>query len=392
MLRASIAYVVYFVAIGAAVPYLAVYYRELGLDLQTIGLLAALSAAVQLVSAPVWGGLSDASPRSRVPLATAAVLAGVAALGLAQARALPAIIGAVVVLSVGLSGIGPILDARAVDTVRDDRSRYAHLRVWGSISFIVTAPLVGLVVDRQGAGGFFLVYVPALLLTALASLALDRRSGPRLATSDVLHGASAVLRDRQLALFMCGALLAWTALAGVSAFFSIYLVQLGAAGNLVGLAWSVGALVEVPVMWAFPALARRFGTERLIVFGAAILVARAACYSVLTSPAALVGVSLLTGLGFGLLLVGGITFVAHHAPRGLSATAQGVFSATVNGLASILGSGLAGLGAAAVGIPGLFAACAAAGLVAVGVIAAAVLPAAGPSPITIRLANEESAP
>lgn len=50
--RAASTYIVYFVAVGAAFPYLPVHYRALGLDLGTIGLLAALSAATQLVAAP----------------------------------------------------------------------------------------------------------------------------------------------------------------------------------------------------------------------------------------------------------------------------------------------------------------------------------------------------
>lgn len=41
--RVSIAYVAYFAAVGAAWPYLPIYYRELGLSLAAIGALAAAS-------------------------------------------------------------------------------------------------------------------------------------------------------------------------------------------------------------------------------------------------------------------------------------------------------------------------------------------------------------
>ncbi len=54
--RAAGTYIVYFVAVGASFPYLPVHYRALGLDLDTIGFLAALSAATQLVAAPAGGG------------------------------------------------------------------------------------------------------------------------------------------------------------------------------------------------------------------------------------------------------------------------------------------------------------------------------------------------
>src|SRR5450759_3746414 len=56
--RAASTYIVYFVAVGAAFPYLPVHYHALGLDLGTIGLLAPLSAATQVVAAPAWGATS----------------------------------------------------------------------------------------------------------------------------------------------------------------------------------------------------------------------------------------------------------------------------------------------------------------------------------------------
>ena len=65
MRRVTLAYVVYFAAIGAGFPYLPVYYRSLGLDLGAVGAVTAVQAATQLVMAPVWGGLADAFPRTR---------------------------------------------------------------------------------------------------------------------------------------------------------------------------------------------------------------------------------------------------------------------------------------------------------------------------------------
>ena len=73
--RIFVAYLVYFVALGAAFPYLPVYYRQLGLGLTEIGLLTALQAGIQLVLAPVWGGLGDRFPRSRATLPLAALVA-----------------------------------------------------------------------------------------------------------------------------------------------------------------------------------------------------------------------------------------------------------------------------------------------------------------------------
>src|SRR4249919_1384362 len=89
--RILLAYLVYFASIGTAFPYLPVFYRDLGLTLAEIGVLTAMQAAVQLLLAPVWGGLADRFPRSRLSLPLAAVVAVVGASILFQATEIPAI-------------------------------------------------------------------------------------------------------------------------------------------------------------------------------------------------------------------------------------------------------------------------------------------------------------
>ena len=150
--RAASTYIVYFVAVGAAYPYLPVHYRALGLDLGTIGLLAALAAATQLLAAPAWGALADLFGRSRLTLPAAAIVAASGAFALALAREPIPVIAAVVVLSVGLAGISPVLDARTIELLGADRARFGRVRVWGSASFVVSAALCGPLLDAWGPG------------------------------------------------------------------------------------------------------------------------------------------------------------------------------------------------------------------------------------------------
>jgi PPP family 3-phenylpropionic acid transporter len=367
--RAASTYIVYFVAVGAAFPYLPVHYRALGLDLGTIGLLAALSAATQLVAAPAWGAVADVFGRSRLTLPAAALMAAGGAFALALAREPITVTAAVVALSVGLAGIGPVLDARTMELLGADRPRYGRVRAWGSVSFVVSAALCGPLLDARGTGALFLVYVPCLALTALIALSVPRRATKRHA--GLRLGTSQLIRQPRMARFLVGALLVWAALAAVNGFYSIQVVALGGGASLVGLTWVVGALVEIPIMWTFPRLSARFGAERLLVTGGALFAARNFLAAVAPNGITLVAIAPLEGAAFGLFFVGGVGFVAARAPAGLAGTAQGIFSATT-GLATILGTGAAGLIASALTIPGLFAVAGVVGVVAAIVVADAV--------------------
>jgi PPP family 3-phenylpropionic acid transporter len=167
--------------------------------------------------------------------------------------------------------------------------------------------------------------------------------------------------------FLVASLIVWSANAMINAFFSIYLVSLNAPTVLVGSAWAVGALVEVPIMLAFPLIARRVALNRLLALGAVAFLARIVVLSLTSDPYVAAATFVLHGLGYALLLVGGVTYVAGLAPRGRAATAQGVFAGVAAGLAMALGPAVAGLVANATNLHTMF--VVAAGVMAVGVIA-----------------------
>jgi PPP family 3-phenylpropionic acid transporter len=379
VLRVSFAYVAYFGAVGALWPYLFIYYNELGLGLAEIGALAALSAAVGLVAAPAWGALADRFPDTRLTLPLAALVAVGGASILATGQALPQISLGVVVLASGLGGLLPVLDARAIETLGPDRIRYGQIRALGSASFVVVAWSVGLLIDATEVGVLFLVYIPALIVTAVVSASLVRR--PNVRSVGILSGAFSLIGARGMRLFLVGTFLVWTSLLAANSFMSIRMVVIGGAADMVGLLWAIGAAFEVPVMWSYPRLVVRFGGGRLLIAGAVLFAIRAGIAALATDPLILLATAPFAGAAMGLFYVGGVNFVAERAPRGLSATAQGLFSAVL-GMATIAGSALGGVIAGALSIPALFATCSAAGLVAAVVVGLAVCRAELPSRAT----------
>jgi MFS transporter, PPP family, 3-phenylpropionic acid transporter len=333
-----------------------------------IGLLSALSAGVQLVTAPGWGALADRFPRSRLSLAAAAFVAAAGAAALGVAGAPLAIAAAVAVLAVGLGGIAPVLDARTLGILGPEPGRYGQVRAVGSGAFIVATILVGFLLDRSGSATLFAIYVPALVVTGVVSLAVPRRGTGR--RHALLPGLGAFMRTPGVLLFLAGALLTWLMLNAVNAFYSIEVVALGGTAQLAGLVWVIGAVVEIPVMWTHTRLTARLGAGRLLVIGAVAFAARSGLAAVAPDAAWLLAISPLQGIGYGLFLVGGVAFVAGRAPAGLEATAQGVLAATI-GLATILGTGLGGLVAGVTSIPWLFAAASAGGAGAAVIVAVA---------------------
>lgn len=386
--RIFLAYLVYFGAIGAAYPYLPVFYRDLGLTFAEIGLLTAIQAAIQLALGPIWGGLMDRFPRVGLTLPLAAAVASAGGFILFLATDFASSLAGSMLLFGGLAGIGPTLDARTLETLGPEgRERYGQVRAFGSLAFVVVALLVGVLLEARGSRALFWVYLPCLIGTVLVTATIHRRGTTR--SVSLLRGAGQILQAPGILLFFGGFTVVWTALTAVNAFYSIQVVALGGNPGLVGITWAFGAIIEVPLMYAFPRLGARFGVERLMVFGAVVFTLRAALASVVTEPVALVLIAPLEGAGFACAFVGGVTVLAARLPASLGGTAQGLFSASA-GLATIFGSVLGGTIAGAVGIHGMFAASAAIGFVGVVVLGYAVLGSrAGIGPARL---TSESAP
>ena len=351
-LAAILSYVAAFGAVGAWYPYLAIFYQDRGLDLGLIGLMTALGAAAGLVSAPIWGAIADRFAGSSLVIPVAALVTAAGAAGLALADSIAALAATLVISAVAFAGIAPTLDARALETVGSDRNRYGRLRAWGSAAFIVVVAFTGALVERAGITSMFVVYVAALLVLAVVALPLrGDASAPRLPRLDAI---GVVLRHPPLVRFLPAVLLVWSASMAINWYFSIHLIELGAPGELVGSSWAIGALVEIPIMAAYPWLASRVGGERLLVIGAAVFALRAVVLTMVSDPLLAAATMALHGVAFALVLVGGVTFVSRHAPEATSATAQGILSATVFSVAMIIGPGVGSWVADQFGVPALF--------------------------------------
>jgi PPP family 3-phenylpropionic acid transporter len=369
VVRPAIVYALLFGAVGAYVPYVAIYLRSKGLDLGTVGALIALQAAISLIAAPTWGAIADRRGDVRGPILVASLLAAGAALLFAVATGPLLLAASIALLATGMAGITPMVDSRAVRMV-GHRDRFGRARAWGSAAFIVIAFASGAAIGRFGPVGMFVLYGPMLVATGLAAFALLRipgddrpglspgsRSRGRVATtlsSFSLTTIVGAIRQPVIGLFFVASIVVWTAFATLQTFVSLRVLQLGGDATVVGATWSIGALTEIPLMFAFPNLARRFGAERLVIIGAIAFGLRATGVALVSAPWLVVAMSPLGGIGFAFFYVGTVTWVARSLPRELQATAQGIFTGTAVSFGAIGGSILGGLIGGAFSLPILF--------------------------------------
>ena len=103
-------YFCYFAAMASLMPFLALYYRQIGLTEVQIGLLTGIPPLLGLVAAPLWGGLADVSQQHRRLVTITVVGAMIAVALLSQVTALPWLITAVILYAFCNAPIIPRVD------------------------------------------------------------------------------------------------------------------------------------------------------------------------------------------------------------------------------------------------------------------------------------------
>src|SRR5918993_1679290 len=144
-------YFLYYAAAATLLPFLTIYYQDLGLNGTQIGFLAGLPPFLSLVSAPVWGVASDIMQRRKLSLLLAISGAILLALALSAVRAFAWLIPVVMLFSFFVSPIMPLVDTTTMSLLNDHKKRYGRLRLWGAVGWGVAAPVVGWLIETDSA-------------------------------------------------------------------------------------------------------------------------------------------------------------------------------------------------------------------------------------------------
>jgi PPP family 3-phenylpropionic acid transporter len=151
-------------------------------------------------------------------------------------------------------------------------SRYALVRVWGSVGFVLVVAGLGLQLERAPLS-VVPVWVAALLGSIwLASLAVPDRAAA--ATRGPAQSLKGLLRRPETRAFLAACFLMQLSHGIYYAFYSIHLSAAGYGSAAVGALWSLGVIAEVLVFLVMHRLLDRFGSRPVLLWSLALAALR----------------------------------------------------------------------------------------------------------------------
>ncbi len=339
--RLAAYYVALFTTVGIHLPFWPLWLKDQGLTPADMGLIMAATYLAKVVVNPIIGHVVDGRGERRRAMMLLACGAAVAWTGFALTDGFWSIL-LVTLLALGMwSPIMPVGESLAMMTTHRHRLDYGRVRMWGSAAFILTAVLVGRLLVGRSPDVLIWLIAGTLALTAVACWHLPEVRVERPA-GEAPPSLKTLLANLAFLVFLAAGALNQAAHTAYYAFSTIHWKAAGITDDTIGLLWSEGVMAEI-VLFSVSGLAvRRLGPAGLLLTAALAGVVRWLVLGATTELPLLFAAQLLHGATFGCAHLGAMHFIQRTIPAGLSARAQGFYSAAAMGIAPGLMSPLAG--------------------------------------------------
>jgi len=335
--RLGLLYAALFLVVGFNMPYLPVWLKWRHLNADQIAILLAAPLYIRIVITPAIGFLADRLGGRRAILITLTwgSLGSFFLLWLSDGFWQMLLV--VVLLAMNWTTVMPLVETAAVSGIRTSGIDYGRVRLWGSLSFICASLGGGLAIQVAGPGA-----VLPLILAAGALLVLGAYLVPR----DLKAGAGRVGLRRLKArdafalahsplflLFLLAVSLIQGSHSLLYAFGSLHWHAQGFSGGTIGVLWSVGVIVEIALFAVSGRVIAQVGAARLMTLAGVAAVVRWGFLAIDPPLWATALLQTLHAMSFGATHLATIHFLTHAVPEDRAATAQGLYSSVVAGLA-----------------------------------------------------------
>lgn len=368
--RLSAWYFFHFGALGALLPFFGPWLRDQGFSPAAIGLLLAIMAGTKIVAPNVFGLLADRRGERMPAVRLAGWLTVLGFLGIFWADGVWSMALVIALFSFFWNAPLPLVEAVTFNHLGSAVGRYASVRLWGSVGFILAVLLLGW--WQESAGSAVVPWVTLVLMAGiwLAALVTPDRGHP--------HGAGQgvplrrLLRQPELIGFFATCVLMQASHGAYYAFYSIHLEQHGYPSLAIGALWAFGVTMEVLVFLVMHRLLARFGARRLLLGALALATLRWLLIGTLVDLVAVqIFAQALHAASFGVFHAAAIHLTHHYFPGPTQGRGQALYNSIAFGVGGAIGSLLSGALWSGGGAPMTF--TAAAGLAGAGLVVAGAL-------------------
>jgi PPP family 3-phenylpropionic acid transporter len=340
--RLAALYAALFILPGIAMPFFPIWLKAKDVDAKLIGIVLAAPMIARMLAIPVIAREADRRDAVRTVLimASVATVAGYTLVGLSSG--VIAILAAYTLTSLFSTPQMPLAETYALKGLMARKRAYGPVRLWGSFAFIFGNLAAGFAVDILPAQHLIWLMVAASVLVAVAAWELAPLAKNVPDEGGQARSRQKLLRDPVFISVLAAASLIQASHAVFYGFSAVQWHAAGLDGTVIAALWALGVAAEIALFAVQARLPPFFTPTMLIMTGALGGILRWLGMAIDPPALALPWLQLLHALSFGATHLGALMFLAHRAPPGQAATAQG-YLAIAAGFAMAAAMGISGV-------------------------------------------------
>lgn len=297
-----------------------VYLQEIGMSGTQMGIVGFLFPLFTMLSQPLWGFIADWKQVSKLILYISAIVSGLAILVYPLAPLLSntflAVSVATALFATFRAPAMPIANALVLSTGLS----YEGVRAYGSIAFGLAGLVIGYLIGIFATELVFYVFTAGMVLVVILLTVLPVEDSESALETDLSLAEVRQLLDRQFGLLLLAAFCIGLMTPAGSAFFSVYVREIGQADSITGMAWLVKTIGEAA---AFFYVARRGGSYRRLMALGGLLYASTYVVLLLTVDVRYVVLAqFMLGIGYALFNLASVNLAHVISTEALKSTAQ----------------------------------------------------------------------
>lgn len=323
--RTASFYAVSCILMGVQLPFFPVWLQSKGFDAGQVGAILSATALMRIVSVTTATRAADHHFGIRLVIIAfgMATATGFTLLGFTDQLWL--IVALTIFTAFSHTPAMALLDAYALRGLKLRGRAYGPVRLWGSASFIVANIAAGFAFDIIDTRNLIWLLSASAIATAMTAIWLMPLP-PVPPLADASQPARPLWRSPGFLAIVIAASLVQSSHAAYYGFSTIAWKAAGFDGVAIGALWALGVIAEIVLFALSGRLPPAFGPVPLLMLGAAGAVLRWTAMALDPPGWSLPLLQCLHALSFGASHLGAIAFLAHAAPEGRGATAQGYFS------------------------------------------------------------------
>lgn len=264
----GLSYFTYFFCYGIYLPFWSVWLQGSGLDAEKIGLLLGCGMVARFAGSLLIASQVKNPAQLIVALRLLALLTALFALGFWFGGQWLWLLLVMVGFNLFFSPLVPLSDALAATWTRQIGLAYGPVRLWGSLAFVISSALTGMLVSAYSYKAVLLL-LSLGVVAMLSGMLLPPQTRPQ---GEARQGASGgwaawrdLLREKSVWRFMICVTLLQGAHAAYYSFSAIWWQQAGYSASVVGYLWSLGVVAEIVVFALSNRLFRRWSARDLLL-------------------------------------------------------------------------------------------------------------------------------